>query len=738
MPLTTRLLFWCIKTILLIGAALPGVYGQLEPFTTYQRDDAARQVTIRVDARRPASFTIPPTLFGTFTENIWDAVYGGVWAQLLHNPSFEPDYLSVQNTLDAVRYGRLVTDPSFGSGYVRVEPLTDESKPGRATSGSFLRSSALGLPLPWEPLRPAGVRYELRDGDRANSNRSLLLMGLADREVGVRQGLYLPTHRTRRYTGSFWARLPDSTTGSTPVPLLVSLRRRDRTDATLVRTPVPVRSGRWTRHEFALDLPPDSVAPLERLDLVLSLAGERRVLLDNVLLWPADQIDGFDPEVIEAARQLRTPLLRFGGNFVSGYHWLDGVGDAEQRRTMLNQAWGLPEYNHFGTDEFIRLCRLIGAEPQISVNAGSGEPAEAAAWVEYCNGAPTTPYGAMRARNGHPQPYNVRFWEVGNELWGDFQIGWQTPVSNARRYLAFAQAMKQVDPTIRLIATGADIDFYKDWNGALIGQAGPQLDLISTHLVIGMQPGEQQRAGADRAFTHAADLAVPVGVGRQLDQMRGQLAADARTAGRVKLAFTEWQFWSPDPDDPRFTNLGGAINSAAFLTMLARRSDFVPLSNMSNLVHFAGIHRQRGQTFVTPSYHVLSLYRRAAGSRVLGSTVRTPMYDVREGNRRVPTITDVPLVEALPLLSAGGDTLRLYVVNRSVDGTYPVVIDLDGFTARSGGRVEVLSADSLSAANTPEHPTQVGIRTAGFQRTDGQIRYVLPAHSVSLIELRRR
>ena len=408
-----------------------------------------------MDARRPAPFTIPLTLFGTFTENIWDAIYGGIWAQLPHNPSFEPDYLSVQNTLDAARYGRLVTDPSFGSGFVRVEPLTDEPKPGR-----FVRSSSVGLPLPWEPLRPAGVRYELRDGDRANSNRSLLLMGLANREIGVRQGLYLPAHRTRRYTGSFWVRVPDSMAGTVPVSLGISLRRRDRPDNRLANTSVPVTSTRWTRYEFALNLPTDSIAPLERLDFVLSLDGERRVLLDNVLLWPTDHAEGFDPEVLAAARQLRTPLLRFGGNFVSGYHWFDGVGDPEQRRTMLNQAWGLPEYNHFGTNEFIRLCRLIGAESQISVNAGSGEPAEAAAWVEYCN-------------------------------------------------------------------------------GALISQARPQLDLLSTHLVIGMQPGEQQRAGVDQAFTHVADLAVPVGVGRRLDQMRGQLAADPRTADRVKLAFTE-------------------------------------------------------------------------------------------------------------------------------------------------------------------------------------------------------
>ena len=172
--------------------------------------------------------------------------------------------------------------------------------------------------------------------------------------------------------------------------------------------------------------------------------------------------------------------------------------------------------------------------------------------------------------------------------------------------------------------------------------------------------------------------------------------------------------------------------------MLARRADFVPLSNMSNLVHFVDIHRQRGQTFVAPSYHVLSLYRRAVGSRPLASTIRTPMYDVREGNRRVSTILDVPFVDALSVLSAGNNMLRVYVVNRSLDTAYPVTIDLDGFTVVANGRAECVSADSLSAANTPENPDRIGVRPVLYQRVGNQIRYVAPSHSVGLIELRRR
>lgn len=708
------------------------VRAQTEPFMSYVRDDAARNAEIEIDASRPAAFTIPPTIFGTFTENIWDAVYGGVWAQVLHNPSFEPDYLSAGNIADTVRYGRLVTDPSFGSGFVRVEPLAEETGANR---NRFLRSSSQGLPLPWEELRPAGMRYEPLDGDATNSYRSLLIMGLKDREVGIRQGIYLPVHRTLRFEGTLWAKPSPLAKGN----VSISIRRRDQPDEIIAQTRFDSHSFQraWQQFSFRLDVPQGKIKSLEKVDFCISVNDDRRILIDDVRLFPTDHIEGFDPEIIKLSRELKTPLLRFGGNFVSGYHWQDGVGAQEKRRTMLNQAWGLPEYNHFGTDEFIRLCRLIGAEPQISVNAGSGTPEEAAAWVEYCNGDATTKYGKMRAANGHAAPYNVRLWEVGNELWGDFQIGWQTAESNARRYNEFTSAMRKADPKIRFIATGADVDFFREWNGELIKQASANLDLISTHLVIGMQPAEQRAQNADDAFTHKADLAVPVGTGRKLDEMYAQLQSDSRTRGRVKLAFTEWQFWSPREQDPRFTNLGGAINSAGFFNMLLRRADFVPVSNMSNLVQFAGIHRQRGQIFVAPSYHILRLYSDTVGWRPVALRLRAPGYDVRAGNRRLPEIPNVPDVDALALLSPDGRTLRVYLVNRHLTNSLPTKIALGTFDFGGRATMRRLHAKTLASANSPEDPRAVGVATSILDKA-GIESLILPAHSLSVVEFERR
>ena len=163
------------------------------------------------------------------------------------------------------------------------------------------------------------------------------------------------------------------------------------------------------------------------------------VVLDRVLLYPSDHVHGADRDVVRLLKEARLPLLRWpGGNFTSGYHWRDGIGPVDSRPTTLNPVWhGIFEPNLFGTDEFLTFCRDVGCEPMICVNAGNGTAAGAAAWVEYCNGGPETPMGKLRAANGHPEPYGVRIWEIGNEIYGHWHVGWTTPAGNVDRYGRF-------------------------------------------------------------------------------------------------------------------------------------------------------------------------------------------------------------------------------------------------------------------------------------------------------------
>ncbi len=659
--------------------------------------------TITLDAAQVAPFRIPRTVFGTFLEDIGDSIFGGVSAQLLDNPSLE------------------------------TYPASLETLRERFSAPQFAQSSRVGVPLPWLPLRSEdGWRYEPRWGNAANSSQYLYVMGRPDREVGIRQTVYLPVERELNYSGVFFAMSAIS-----PAQINISFRQHDNPDRLLASTRVNVPEGsRWNKLSFRLTLPAGVVEPLEPVDFAVAVQGDRRVSLDEIRLYPEDAIEGMDPDVIRMAKQLDSPLLRFGGNFTSGYHWRDGVGPIDQRPTMLNQSWGIPEYNEFGTDELMKFCSKIGARPQICLNLGSGTPEEARRWVEYCQGGPTTEEGARRAANGHPDPYPVAAWELGNELWGHFQIGWQSPEGYASRYAMFFKAIRDlVPPTTMIFANGADIDFYKDWNGALIREDGTELNYLTTHFVVGMD--EMVNKDADHNSVLAADFSVPVGVANALQLLRQQIDANPATRDRVKVAYTEWLFNSPQGSGlPRWDNLGGAILGAAWMNMVLSHADFVPVSDMTGLLEFAGIHKEKGRVYGTPQYWAFDLYSNHAGDQILGTETRVREYDVHDGLTRIPEVKDVPYLDVLATRHTNDGSVTMFVVNRDWQKATAAQVILKHFRASQNVEVVTLTGDTLTAKNDAEHPeavrpvrSSISIRGEGFP-------YRFPPHSLTSFTFR--
>ena len=221
-----------------------------------------------------------------------------------------------------------------------------------------------------------------------------------------------------------------------------------------------------------------------------------------VSLMPADNIEGFRPEVIAALKQLRFGVLRFpGGNFVSAYECRYGVGEIDKRPPIFDPVWHAVQPNDVGTDEFLTLCRLLGVDPYITVNAGFGDAWSARELVEYTNGAANTPMGKWRAENGHPEPYHVKFWGVGNEPWGDYQMGAMSLPQFELKHNLFAKEMREVDPSIKLIAGGAMPDVMEgadqarringqyvpdylsaaDWTGQMLLNCLDNIDMVSEH-----------------------------------------------------------------------------------------------------------------------------------------------------------------------------------------------------------------------------------------------------------------
>ena len=691
---TTRFTTALARWLLLAGASTAILFPQ--SLSRYVNSTEAEAVITVLPAER-ATYRIPRTIYGTFLEHIGASVFGGVSAQLLDNPSLEP------------------------------YPATPEIINQRFSAAAFRQSTRFNLPLPWLPLRAAGRRYELRSGNAANFTSFLYLMGVPGREVGIRQSVYLPVERELTYRGVLFASAAEG-----PAMLSVSFRRHDHPGEVLAKSVLQVPGdGKWIKLPFQLSLPAGTVAPFEIVDFAVAVHNSERVSLDEIRLYPEDAEGGLDPEIVRYAKELDTPLLRYGGNFSSGYHWQDGVGPPDERPTRLNQAWGIPEYNEFGTDEFMEFCRRIGARPQICLNLGTGSVEEARQWIEYCQGAADSAQGRRRAANGHPKPYAVGAWEFGNELYDDTQLGWYTPEAYAARYLQFFRAIAPiVPPETSLLATGGELDSFSKWNGALLDKAGPELRYITTHLVADLEHTLDRNA--DRDATVAADLALPVGVGRALGKLREQINANPSARNRVKLAYSEWMFRSPSGSRlPNFDNMGGAVIAAAWLNMLARNADWISMANMTGLVEFGGISKRRARTYVTPQYWALHLYSKYAGDSVIGTETQAAQYDVHGGQSFAPEIPGVPYLDVLGTVDSTTGGIALFVVNRSPRGAQPALIRLRD-TAAPEVKVLTLAAPSLLDENDEEHQNAVRPVQSHAAMEGGSLHHVVPAGSVTV------
>lgn len=647
------------------------------------------RVTISVDAAQASAKAVPKALFGTFLEPIRNAINNGLWAEVLRNPSFE------NGLWDAPHIQHMIAaDPQLAG------------------------ASRLGLPIPWEPLdAKEGNRYEPRRGDAANSWQSLAVFGVPGKQTGIREEIYPPVGRELHYHGSIYVK---HLSGANEISVSIRKRNQDGQPLAIARFAAAARD--WHKYSFNLDLPSSALVPLQPADFVIEVSGDERALIDQASLMPADAIDGLNPEMVSLAKAMHTTVLRFGGNFTSAYHWLDGIGPRDKRVSMRNIAWGIPQYNQFGTDEFLQFCKLIGAEPQIALNLGSGTPKEAAAWVRYVD--------------QHWAPHSGLLWELGNELWGDWNLGYPTLQQLPTRTLAFSRAVRAVDPRARLIATGADPDHFQQWNAAQLTNPPGTFQFLSTHFVVGTDEVKAQHPRTQA--TVAAAFALPVGLGRKLHQMQAQIDQTPGYKNKVHIAFTEWLFscCGKGPlNAPRYDNMGGAIDAAGFLNMLLSNYSVVPVSDMTGLIEFAGISERRGAVFATPAYYAFRMYATANPASTIAVTSNSGTYNVQNGVTRLPDINNVPYLDVVAARDQGGHRLTLFCVNRSLTRDIPAEISLAHFASASEAHVQQLSADSIGEVNDEAHPTHVVPVSSTVRLNGSKLSYTFKHASVTRIDI---
>ncbi|WP_041078556.1 alpha-N-arabinofuranosidase [Thermotoga caldifontis] len=442
---------------------------------------------------------------------------------------------------------------------------------------------------------------------------------------------------------------------------------------------------------------------------------------------PLSDHRGFRKDVLDAVKRLKVPLLRWpGGNFASNYHWKDGIGPKDERPARFDLAWQQIETNRFGTDEFLEYCREIGAEPYICVNLGTGTLDEALHWLEYCNGKGNTYYANLRRKYGHVEPYGVKFWGIGNEMYGEWQVGHMTAEEYAKTAKEYAKWMKVMDPSIKTVAVGCD---DPEWNLKVLNVAGPYIDYISYHFYTG---SEDYYETVSTVYLLRERL---IGLKKLIDM--SQKPKDRE----VKIALDEWNVWyratSDGLEEPY--ELKDGLFACGVLIMLQKMSDTVPIANLAQLVNALGaIHTEKNGLYLTPVYKAFELLANHSGDNLVETHVETETYAI-EGKMfftKIPfRIDNVPYIDASATISADGKKLYLAVLNYRKEDAVKVSITIKG-VAEKTARAYVLTGPDVNAKNTIEQPSVVDIAVEQI-RVGPEFSCLFKPFSCTVIEIDR-
>ncbi|MBI4326266.1 MAG: hypothetical protein HY674_13525 [Chloroflexi bacterium] len=729
--------------LILAGASVASAEPALRQFRE-SKDPARATLRVRTSERSP--HPIPAYITGKFAEHLGFNIYNGMDAQILRNPTLaDYPFSTGQMSPDGI------TKFHWEDEKINQELRRQATRFGWPESEleGLVAARADGLACFWTRVGSREAVQVSPDTGPHSGRAQRVQVRAADE--GIAQWTYLPLHRVRRYEFEVLARSPQLTSLSVSLAAQGAGKSNDATRALTGAATAQVKGlGRdWRKFNGTLDLAADwPVDAAYRLSVTADTDGQ--FVVGRILLRPADHIQGADPDVVRLLKESRLPILRWpGGNFVSSYHWEDGVGPIEQRPTKPNYAWGGVEPNLFGTDEFIAFCRAVGCEPMICINAGSGTPAEAARWIEYYNGPANSPMGARRAALGHAKPYNVRHWEVGNELWGRWQFYWTTADGYVDRYAEFSKAMRAADSKIKLYACGAPVFWGKKWNDTLIAGAGSLFEITTDHPLIGGNVSPT----SDPLDVYRDFMAVP----DVLERKWADLRDDMMKAGmkQPRLAVTELQLFArlgraTDTNAPvrlRPENLVSPGTHAEGLYDLliyhaaVRLAPFVEMVTHSATVnHGGGLRKQRERVYANPCHYAQAAFAAFAGATPvtveLEAAIEKAPLVLPELKSAAPEAS-FGAVDALAALAKDG-SLLLSIVHRGSAGPIRLAVALEDFAPVGSAELRLLTADVPWAANSLEDPQHVQPVDSTVTVQDGKIELEIRPYTVMRLRVPRR
>ena len=458
---------------------------------------------------------------------------------------------------------------------------------------------------------------------------------------------------------------------------------------------------------------------------------------------PLSDEKGYRKDVLEAVKGLNVSILRYpGGNFVSNYHWLDGVGP--ERVTRMELAWERLESNEFGTNEFMNYAKMLDTEPYFAVNLGTGTIEEARNWVEYCNVKEGPYYAELRKQHGYPEPHNIKYWSLGNEMDGFWQMGHLNAEDYSKKAREAAKLMKLTSPDIKLIATGssnyrpdADPD---EWNETILAELKNVVDYIALHMYVGNHN--------DNYYNFVAS---PLELENRTQIVKGMIAREMNNARRgdrdpIYIAWDEYNVWYRWRADEKASgtraleeryNLEDALVIAGILNAFVRNADIVKMANMAQLVNvIAPIFAEEDGMFKQTIYYPLQLFANNMYGTSLDVFVDCPTYNTDEYYLGLgESKTKKENVPYLDVSAAANDKeLIIAVVNRHKDES--ISTDIISQTGDFKGEIEIYEVNGPDVKSMNDFgKTEVKTESKpGIKVKGNSFNYTFSPHSFTLIK----
>ena len=566
--------------------------------------------SITIDATEKAE-PMSVYIYGQFIEHMGKCIYGGIWAEMLQDRKF-------------------------------WYPVDDKMSPWKSIAGSRVLMDAA------EPFVGKHTPVVAVDADATS--------GITQDGLSLIEG--------KKYVGYVWLKA----TGKVHVDIQIGSKEKIQ-----LKQAITGLSDKYQKFPF------DFTATKTNKNAVLSVlatgqdSNKAKLWVGTASVMPANNIDGMRPDTLKLLKELNSPIYRWpGGNFVSGYDWKDGIGPRDKRPPRKNPAWTGVEHNDMGIDEFMRFCEILDTEPYIAVNTGLGELKNGLNELEYVCGDKDTPMGKWRAKNGHPEPYKVTWWGIGNEMFGNWQLGHMSLKKYIEKHNEFAKAFYAKKPDAKLVAVGE----VGSWSEGMMQNCANGMDLISEHIYCFQGKGSvvnhvnqmvdmiRSRADAHRDYR------------KRFDSLKGK---------DIRITMDEWNYWY---GPYLFGELGtryfqkDALGVAAGLNEFARNSDIYFMANYAQTVNVIGcIKTNKTDAAFATTGLVLKLYR----EHFLGTPLKTESKSC---------------IDAQAMLSEDGKAVVLSVIN-PMDSACDIPLEVNGTHLTGEGKKYEIANDDPMAYNEP-------------------------------------